>query len=172
MNPTSAEGDIMGVRTQQDRARERARHMVDLLAHDDYNGLAGSTKSVVTDNATQRELLFPLLVEVTEASAQMIKAQAGDSDAEETAYVLDVDSSDGTEADIDALPPALCALLRGILAWLEEHHDDAYFQLSLAAADPCARGRLDALVHGLLCVFSLLDKQQARDHAPLWLVAP
>jgi len=161
----------MGVRTQQDRARDRARHMVHQLAHDDYDGLADSTKEVVIDGAAERELLYPVLLEVTDASARMIKAQVTGPEPG-TAFVLDLDGPDGTDVDVDRLPPALRALLRGILAWLEGHHDDAYFQLSLAAGDRSVRGRLDALLHGLLCMFSLLEGQKSRAHAPLWLVAP
>ena len=159
----------MGVRTQQDRARERARSMVELLGRDDFDGLAGQTAELIGDGAADRDLFFPLLVEVTDACAQMIHARAPGG-GPETAYVVDVADDDGEQVGIDELPPALRALLRGVLAGLEDHRDDELFQLDLAARDPDLRGRLDALVHGLMCVGALLREESSGEHAPEWLV--
>lgn len=158
----------MGVRTEQDRARERARHMVDLLARDEIEQLSGVAGEVIGDEATERRQLYPLLVEITDACAQMINGRAGEI-APQTLFVLDLVGEDEQDIDIDQIPPALRALLRAILALLEQHRDDAEFQLSMAADDPHQRGRLDALVHGLLCVQSLLSAG-GRANAPAWLL--
>lgn len=159
----------MGVRTQQDRARERARSMVDLLDNEDFDGLAGEAAELIGDGAADADLFFPLLVEVADACAQMIQARAPDC-GPESAYVVDVVREDGTAVAIDELPPALRALLRGVLAGLAEHRDDELFQLDLATRDPQLGGRLDALVHGLLCVSSLAGDGRADGYAPEWLV--
>lgn len=143
--------------------------MVDLLGGDDFDGMAGQAAELIADGAADADLFFPLLVEVTDACTQMIRARAPDG-GPETAYVVDVASEDGAAVPIDELPPALRALLRGVLAGLEEHREDELFQLDLAARDPELRGRLDALVHGLLCVSSLLGEGRSSGHAPEWLV--
>lgn len=158
----------MGVHTQQDRARERTRDLMRLLTSDDIDGMAGSTADLVTDHGADRELFFPVLVEITNACAQLIEASASIS-GPDTAYVVDIASQDGSDVAIDELPAALRALLRAILARLEQHHEDQQWQLSLAVRDPELRGRLDALTHGLECLAGLTADSSAPNTLPSWL---
>lgn len=158
----------MGVRTQQDRARERTRALMRQLTNDDIDGMAGATADLVADEGGDRELFFAVLVEITNACAQLIEASASIS-GPDTAYVVDITSSDGSEVAIDELPAALRALLRAILARLEQQHDDQRWQLGMAVRDPELRGRLHALTHGLECLAELTGESSAPDGLPNWL---
>lgn len=158
----------MGVHTQQDRARERARALMWHLNSDDVAGMAGAAADLVTDEGADRELFFPVLVEITTACAQLIEASASIS-GPDTAYVMDLAAQDGSDVAIDELPAALRAVLRAILARLEQQHDDQQWQLDMAVRDPELRGRIDALTHGLECLAGLTATSSAPDSLPSWL---
>lgn len=134
--------------------------MVSALGRDDLSELEHSTSKLIVDDA---ELLYPALAETATAIAEMVRARAGES-GQDTAFRIDVADEYGA-VDIDELPPALRALLRAVLALLESQTDDARFQLAMAAGAAQAKGRLDALVHGLVCTSSLLDEQPDRTNS-------
>lgn len=159
---------MMGVRSQQDRARERACDLLDLLAGEDFDGLAGSTATLLVDDGADRDLLFPLLVELTDACTQLITID-DPVRSSETAYVVDITDEDGEEVAIDELPAALRALLRAVLAGLEGHRDDQLFQLELAVTESDVQGKLDALTHALGSVSELAARPRTHDELPAWL---
>lgn len=158
----------MVLRTEQERAREQVRRMLGALAREDLSDLQAVAGGLIGTAAGEPELLRPALAEMCTAIAQMVHAKAGPA-GPDSAFVVDLVNEGSEPVDIDALPPALRALLRAVLAQLQEHPADADYQLSMAARDPRARGRLDALVHGLLCTNSLLEQDRAWRGAPSWL---
>lgn len=157
----------MATGTSQDQARAQVRQMVAVLRRPDWAELATMTHELLGDVEHPGELLYPTLAETTTAIAAMIEARAGES-GPNTMFVLDVASEEGT-VDADAAPPAPRALLRAVLASLEKHPEDARDQLAMACTDPRPSGRLDAVVTGLMCLQSLLDRESGAPGTPRWL---
>lgn len=156
----------MATRTEQSRAREHVCRMISALSRADLSELETSIGSLISDGGDDRDLFYPVLAEMAEAIAQMARGRAGPS-GPDTAFIVEIVDDEDRAVGIDELSPALRAVVRAVLALLEDHPLDARYQLEMAATDPDTGGRLDALLRALLFVRSLLD-HDAGD-VPSWL---
>lgn len=94
--------------------------------------------------------------ELLTAAGEMMRVRAGYS-TDRTVFAVDIrDEGDG-EVPIDDLSPALRATIRVVLADLNQHPDEAGFQLDLALADPDPDATVEVVVHALLWTIDLVE---------------
>lgn len=125
--------------------------MLDVIRRDDTDGLAGLLSDLVGTCAPQRHLFEPVLRELVVVIVRALERRAGTAEAAVgDTYAVDLwDSADGPVA-IDQVQPALRAMLRAVLAALNEDSGDSRFQLGLVLDDPDPLARVDALLHALV----------------------
>ncbi|WP_026453210.1 hypothetical protein [Saccharomonospora iraqiensis] len=158
--------------------RGLTERMLTDLRGDDAEGLATLLASVVAPDAPRRHLLCPLLGELVSMVAHDLRERAEDGDdAPGVDGTVGVDGTAGGSAgggtftaelvddedepfDIDDLDPAVRAVLRAVLAELNDDPGDVRFHLGLIGADPEPLARLDAVWHVLLWA-SMLDEGAA-----------
>jgi hypothetical protein len=126
--------------------QQLADHLVDVLARQDYDTLAGLVPRVLGRQSPDRRLFLPLLAELAIEVAARIRAQTGDVSAEDL-ITVGLTAEDDTGAVIDELDPPLRATLRAVLAELNHDRENSLLQLDFVNEDPNPLGRLDALLH-------------------------
>lgn len=154
----------------QEQARGTARQLVRLARDGNIDTVSGIVHLLTEPTLQQEDLLREVLSELLRAAASMMVRQIGGVDPS-TAVVLDLRKADGAVVDIDQLEPEVRAVVRALLAEVNEHPDDAADQISLAlAGDPCPL--VDGIV--LVLVWTICAMAWCEDHdepAPRWLTA-
>lgn len=154
--------------------RGLTERMLTDLRGDDAEGLATLLASVVAPDAPRRHLLCPLLGEFVSMVARDLRERADDGEdalgvagtvggADEVGggtFTAELVDDEDEPFDIDDLDPAVRAILRAVLAELNDDPGDVRFQLGLIGADPEPLARLDAVWHVLLWA-SMLDEGAA-----------
>ncbi len=154
--------------------RGLTERMLTDLRGDDAEGLATLLASVVAPDAPRRHLLCPLLGELVSMVARDLRERADDgadaSGVDGTAaepdevgagtFTAELVDDEDEPFDIDDLDPAVRAVLRAVLAELNDDPGDVRFHLGLIGADPEPLARLDAVWHVLLWA-SMLDEGAA-----------
>lgn len=150
---SSAGADVRGLTEQ----------LVEIARRDDVEALAGLLTRVVGPHGDR--LFEPVLAELVASVVRALRRNTGDREPGGT-YTADLVDAADNDVDIDEVAPALRAVLRAVLAQLNDEADDARFQLSLVSADPDPLARLDALWHVLLWVSVLDDPSAGRAADP------
>ncbi|WP_307849786.1 hypothetical protein [Qaidamihabitans albus] len=136
----------LGVRSITDR-------MLSVTRRHDMDMLAELITRLIGRHSPQRHLFEPVLLELVALIGRALQDRADRAARDENEmFVVDVldDSDDDCAAvGIDEIQPALRAILRAVLATLNDDGDDARFQVGLVADDPDPLARLDAVVHAL-----------------------
>ncbi|WP_019806583.1 hypothetical protein [Saccharomonospora halophila] len=154
--------------------RGLTERMLTDLRGDDAEGLATLLASVVAPDAPRRHLLCPLLGELVSMVAGDLRERADDGTeapgvdrtvggSEEVGagtFTAELVDDEDEPFDIDDLDPAVRAVLRAVLAELNDDPGDVRFHLGLIGADPEPLARLDAVWHVLLWA-SMLDEGAA-----------
>ncbi|HET9142116.1 hypothetical protein, partial [Actinophytocola sp.] len=116
----------------------------------------------------RRARLHQVLVELLDAAAAMVVRQTGGF-GDDTAVVLDLRRIDGSTVDIDELRPEVRAIVRALLARVNEYVDDVDIQVDLAL-----RGETDGLADGVTLVLlwtvsAMTWCAENHEPAPGWL---
>ncbi|PRX47207.1 hypothetical protein B0I33_106308 [Prauserella shujinwangii] len=138
----------LGVRS----VRSLTDRMLTVTRHNDLGVLAGLLGGLVGRRAPQRHLFEPVLFELVAIIVHALRRRADPAatGSQDAMYAVDVlDEADAAVA-IDEVQPALRAVLRAVLAALNDDLADARFQVGLVTADPDPLARLDAVFHALL----------------------
>jgi hypothetical protein len=156
--------------TARDRARSTARLLVDLARAGDLDGVSRIVRLHTDPVLPHRDWLGDVLEELLAASAAMVLRQTTGL-GPDAAVVLDLRRVDGTPVDIDDLRPEVRAMVRALLAQVNEHLDDTSSQLALALG-----GDTDGLVDGvsLVLLWTVSAMTWCHEHdepAPGWLAA-
>jgi hypothetical protein len=152
------------------RARDTGCLLVALARAGDLDSVTSVVRVLVAPNEQRRERLRHVLRELLGAAATMMLRQTQELGAE-AAIVLDLRRIDGTAVDIDELRPEVRAMVRALLAEVNEHREDTSVQLDLALA-----GEPDALADGVTLVLmwtvsAMLWCKEHDEPAPGWLAA-
>ncbi|MFF5991584.1 hypothetical protein [Prauserella flavalba] len=116
----------------------------------DLDELTALLTRLLGRTAPHRHLYDLVLRELVAIVARALRERAGADGDEEGVFVVDVFDDEDTTVPIDDVQPALRAVLRAVLASLNDDPADAGFQLGLVAGDPDPLARLDAALHVLL----------------------
>ena len=151
-----------------ERARTTARLLVNLARAGDLEGVSKIVRLLTDPACPQYERLRQVLAELLRAAAAMVLRQT-DGAGPGTAVVLDLRRIDGSTVDIDELRPEVRAMVRALLAEVNEHREDTYLQLTLAL-DGAAEGLVDGVTLVLLWTVSAMAWCEEHDEpAPGWL---
>jgi hypothetical protein len=150
------------------RARDTGCLLVALARAGDLDSVTSVVRVLVEPN--RRERLRHVLDELLSAAAEMMLRQTSGL-GERAAIMLDLRRLDGSEVDIDELRPEVRAMVRALLAEVNEHPEDTVDQLDLALA-----GEPDALADGVTLVLmwtvsAMLWCKEHDEPAPGWLAA-
>ncbi|GAB2993723.1 hypothetical protein LWP59_32515 [Amycolatopsis acidiphila] len=126
--------------------RQLADHLVDVVARQDYDTLAGLVPRVVGRQSPDGRLFRPLLTELAIEVAWRIRALTGGLSARDL-FTIGLSAEDETVAGVDELDPPLRATLRAVLAELNDDRENSLVQLDFVNQDPNPLGRMDALLH-------------------------
>ncbi|MEU6646486.1 hypothetical protein ABZ863_28620 [Saccharomonospora sp. NPDC046836] len=113
----------------------------------DLDGLAVLLAQLIGERAPRRHLFQPVLLELIATIVRELQHRVGRRDG--ALYTVEVFDDDDCLLEIDAVPPALRAMLRAVLAALNDDGAGTRFQVGLVTGDPDPLGRLDAVVHVL-----------------------
>jgi hypothetical protein len=154
---------------RRERARTTARLLVNLARIGDLDGVSRIVRLLADPDYPQLERLRQVLTELLSAAGAMVLRQTGGGPGTETAIVLDLRRADGSTVDIDALRPEVRAVVRALLAEINDHHEDSSVQISFAlAGEP--QGLVDGVTLVLLWTVSAMNWCQEHDEpAPGWL---
>jgi hypothetical protein len=151
-----------------ERARTTARLLVELTRTGDLDGISRIVHLLTGAADPRRERLHQVLVELLDAAATMVLRQTRDLGSD-TAVIVDLRRIDGSTVDIDQLRPEMRAIVRALLAKVNDCDEDLAIQLELAM-----RGEPDGLADGatlvLLWTVSAMTWCAENDEpAPGWL---
>lgn len=135
-------------------ARRLADELLDSHERQDFTALARLVPRMLGTHAPERYLLRPLFLELVCAVATLVRVRSSGDGGTFTVGLTD-ESKGNSEVDIDELAPALRAVLRAVLADLNDDPESAATQVGFAADDPNPLCRLDALIHLLSWVNEL-----------------
>jgi hypothetical protein len=153
----------------RERARTTARLLVNLARTGDLDGVSRIVRLLTDPIFPQRDLLREVITELLGAAAVMVTAQTGGL-GPDTAVVLDLRRVDGSTVDIDLLRPEVRAMVRALLADVNEHPEDTATQVSLAL-EGAAEGLADGVSLVLLWTVSAMTWCEEHDEpTPGWLV--
>ncbi|GAA5152506.1 MULTISPECIES: hypothetical protein [Amycolatopsis] len=126
--------------------RQLADRLVEVVAAGDHGALAALVPRLLGGQSPERRLFPPLLAEFAAEVAWRLRAHAGAVRPEDV-FVVDLTGDDEDGVPVDELPPPLRAVLRAVLAELNDDSENSLLQLEFVARDPDPLGRLDALLH-------------------------
>jgi hypothetical protein len=152
----------------RERARTTARLLVRLARIGDLKGVSRVVRLLADPGHAQPERLRQMLSELLSAAGTMVLRQTG-GHGSETAVVLDLRRVDGSTVDIDQLRPEVRAVVRALLAEVNEHPEDTSQQISFALeGEP--EGLVDGVTLALLWTVSAMNWCEEHDEpAPRWL---
>lgn len=152
------------------RARTTARLLVNLARIGDLDGVSRIVRLLTDPACPQRERLRQVLSELLSAAGTMVLRQTGGA-GPGAAIVLDLRRIDGSTVDIDELRPEVRAMVRALLAEVNDHREDTFDQLELAL-DGTGDGLADGVTLVLLWTVSAMAWCEEHDEpAPGWLAA-
>lgn len=152
-----------------EHARAGARELVDLARNGDTPAVFEAFRRITREHAQGGHGAEPVIGELVFASAEMMLLRAQYT-AEDATFAVDLKDDEQFSVPIDELTPPLRATVRALLAELNGHRDEAWFQVRLALREPDVNATLDVLVHALLWTIGMLEWCVAEDVAvPGWL---
>jgi hypothetical protein len=151
-----------------ERARTTARSLVNQARIGDLGSAAQAIRALADPGGPDRERLRRMLAELLSAAATMVLRQTGGT-GPDTAVVLDLRRFDGSTVGIDDLRPEVRAVVRALLAEVNNHGADTGTQLDLALKGD-VEGLVDGVILVLLWTVSAMTWCEEHDQpAPGWL---
>lgn len=151
--------------------RSQARYLVAVMDKGDNESIVLELARLTAERACGGRQSHLIIGELVEALATMLRTAAGPSGTESPNYALELtDDYDDKQIAIDETSPPVRASVRALLARLNEHTDDARFQVELALRDDSFQATLDVFTHILLWTIGALKWCDAnRVPRPRWL---
>lgn len=149
--------------------RSQARRLLGVMRASDDESLVLEMARLTADRANGGRESHLIVCELITALSQMMLTAAGPSDGDR-AYGLELTGDDDNQLDIDQTSPPIRAAVRALLAQLNDHADEAQFQVELALRDNSFKVTIEVLAHVLLWTVGMIDWcDEHRVARPLWL---
>jgi hypothetical protein len=151
--------------------RSQARNLVAIMDRGDDESIMLELARLTADREQGGRASHLIVCELVSALAGMMVAAAGPSKpGGEPSYGLELTNDDDHEIGIDDASPPVRAAVRALLAELNEHPEDALFQVDLALRDASFQATLEVFTHVLLWTIGMLKWCDANDvPRPQWL---
>lgn len=153
--------------------RSHAQRLVAMMQRGDDEGTVLEMARLTADRANGGRSSHLIARELIAALAHMMLTAAGPSaKAGDTTYGLELTGDDDNELDIDQTSPPVRASVRALLAQLNDHPEDATFQIDLALRDNGFKATVEVLAHVLLWTIGMLEWCDGKGvPRPRWLGA-
>ncbi|CAM3292606.1 hypothetical protein KIPE111705_00115 [Kibdelosporangium persicum] len=151
-------------------ARLQARRLVGVMRAGDDESLVLEMARLTADRANGGRESHLIVGELIVALAQMMLTAAGPAEDGDRAYGLELTGDDDNQLDIDQTSPPIRAAVRALLAQLNDHADEAQFQVDLALCEDNFKVTIEVMAHVLLWTIGMIDWCDEHGVArPLWL---
>lgn len=130
--------------TQRD-VRRLADRLVDDVGRQDFAAVSRLLPRMIGVDAPEQGLLRPLCAELVSVIARAVSARATPDGGDLFTVALAGEADE--DVPIDDLQPPVRAVLRAILAELNQDTEGVVTQLEFITADPDPGGQVDALIH-------------------------
>jgi hypothetical protein len=138
--------------------RSHAQRLVGMMQRGDDEGTVLEMARLTADRANGGRSSHLIAHELISALAHMMLTASGpSSEAGEATYGLELTGDDDNELDIDETSPPIRASVRALLAELNDHPDEAAFQIELALQDTGFKATVEVLAHVLLWTIGMLE---------------
>jgi len=138
--------------------RTVARQLVDYMRRNNDESMVLELARLTADRANGGREAHQVACELIAALARMMLLASGPQhDGEEPTYGLELTNDEDQEITIDEASPPVRAAVRALLAELNEHPEDAEFQVDLALREPTFQTTLEVYAHVLLWTMGMLD---------------
>jgi hypothetical protein len=153
-------------------SRLRARHLVEVMNRGDDESMVLELSRLTADRAEGGRESHLIARELISALAGMMLTAGGTTPSGEQDYGLELTNDDDNAIAIDETSPPVRAAVRALLAELNEHPEDAVFQVDLALREDSLQATLEVFAHILLWTIGMLKWCDANDVSrPKWLGA-
>jgi hypothetical protein len=153
--------------------RSRARFLVGVMDSGDNESMVLEMARLTADRTTGGRQSHLIACELINALAEMMHTAAGPSAPDSPSYGVELTDDDNGSISIDDTSPPVRAAVRALLAQLNDHADDALFQVDLALRDDGFQATLEVFTHVLLWTIGMLKWCDANGvRRPKWLGEP
>jgi hypothetical protein len=151
--------------------RTVARQLVEYMRRNNDESMVLELARLTADRANGGREAYSVACELVAALARMMFIAAGpQSGGDDQTYGLELTNDDDQEITIDEASPPVRAAVRALLAELNEHHEDAEFQVELALREATFNATIEVYAHILLWTVGMLDWCDTNHVArPHWL---
>ncbi|MET0132160.1 MAG: hypothetical protein ABW215_01055 [Kibdelosporangium sp.] len=137
--------------------RSHGRHLVEMMQRGDDESMVLEMARLTADRADGGRDAHAVASELVAALAQMMISAAGPEACKETTYGLELTGDDENQVDIDHTSPPVRAAVRALLAELNEHPQDAGYQLDLALRETTFKATIEVMAHIVLWTIGMLE---------------
>jgi len=151
--------------------RSQARYLVSVMDRGDNESVVLELAKLTAERAGGGRQSHLIVCELVEALATMLRTASGPPWPETPNYGLELtDDDDDRRIAIDETSPQVRASVRALLARLNDHNDDALFQVELALREDSFQATLEVFTHVLLWTIGALKWCDANKMPrPQWL---
>jgi hypothetical protein len=153
------------------RPRSQARYLVAVMDRGDNESVVLELARLTAERAGGGRQSHLIVCELVEALATMLRRAAGPPWPQDPNFGLELTNDDDEQQiSIDETSPQVRASVRALLAQLNDHTEDALFQVDLALREPSFQATLDVFTHVLLWTIGALKWCDANEVSrPQWL---
>jgi len=137
--------------------RSQARQLVEFMHHNDDESMVLELARLTADRAKGGRQSHLIICELISALARMLLTASGPAGANDSTYGLELTNDDDQQIAIDEASPPVRAAVRALLAQLNEHAEDALFQVELALREDTFKVTLEVFAHVLLWTKGMLE---------------
>jgi hypothetical protein len=155
---------------QRTPALAMAGRLINLVRAGEMDTATGSLSMLSYAGPAHRERLRQVLAILIEAIAAMVTGKAGSMETSGL-FAVDLRREDESAVDIDSLDPPVRAVIRAILAQVNDHPEDAAYQIGFAVAGG-RQATVEAVVLALRWTVNAVENcEDIGLPTPEWLMA-
>lgn len=137
-------------------AQATAHRLVHCVLDSDADGLSNALETVVDQGEQLRPYIRDVVAELIQVASTAVRHTAS-IDRDNLAFAVDLRDDDNNRVAIDELAPPVRATIRALLADLNDHPEDAAFQLDLVVRQLDPVTGLDTVRRALTMTVALLQ---------------
>lgn len=140
----------------EQQARTVARHLINLARARDREALTRSLADIAERGNLTHAYFRAIVGELIGLGAGAVRVRAGPV-TDEAIFMVQLRDGVDRDVSIDELDPPIRAMVRALLAYLNESSDDAAYQLDLAVPDTDPVSAMEVVLHAMSITLGLLE---------------